>query len=242
MTYDTNTLFVIFDMVLAVAAFFTVLNLVQGYKNSSVGVVLVYFLTFVFLLGSVRFLFLLEAMGALTIDDMTDMLIWHLLFYLSVVAFSIAVRSLLNLISPGHSAPSMRGAIWFGVFSAVYAGCVILVAPVVNEPWVAVFEGSWADHSGVFHLVALTFAWYMAVNIWRLKQKYGSSFASLATPLIITIVMLGGVHLWELLNESWKVIVVSGDIGSIGESALWIPALFAVFFAFARFKRLTSSA
>jgi len=241
MTLDLGSILNVFNLVVAFAALVSILFLVKGYGGSAVGTVLAYFSVFTFLLVAIRFFFMMETFGFVVIDDMTDMLIWHLLFYLAVVAFSMAATSLLSLITPGHTPPSTRTALWFAVFAVAYSVVVISVAPLVDEAWVSSFGGSWADHSGIFHIIALIMSWYIGFQMMTLRKKYGSSFASLALPLITCITALGLVHLWELLNESWKVIVVSKEIGGLGESIIWIPALFAIYYAFVRLKRLTSS-
>ena len=56
------------------------------------------------------------------------------------------------------------------------------------------------------------------------RERLGQIGRLIANPIIIAVAALALQHLWELLNESWKVVHVSGSVGEGVEKIFLITA------------------
>ena len=74
------------------------------------------------------------------------------------------------------------------------------------------------------------------------KKRIGKIGNSIANPMIIAIFALSLQHLWELLNESWKVVIVTPEVGEGVEKIFLIIAAVSVIMAAKRLMAFTSPA
>jgi hypothetical protein len=82
------------------------------------------------------------------------------------------------------------------------------------------------DSWGLHHFVAFVFAGGVAVYLWHARSNLGQIGKLIANPIIIAVAALSLQHLWELLNESWKVIQVTDVVGEgVEKICLTVAAL-----------------
>ncbi|HET7099056.1 MAG TPA: hypothetical protein VFI61_02390 [Patescibacteria group bacterium] len=217
-------------LVLIVFALFQVFPAVKELGKSSLGNTFKHFLTVILLLGGIRLFFFFTDNHIILAEEATVMTIWHLMFYLAIAVLIFVNRQLLVLVDPNAKKSQISPAT-LGILSVVIMAGLFLIAQPFNESIASRIEGTIWDMIGGFHLIAFVFAGVVWSSLVSIKNKYASSIGPMVTPLLISVGTLSVIHLWELLNESWKVINV-GEFGETFEKYLWIVVYFFVAYAF----------
>ena len=114
---------------------------------------------------------------------------------------------------------------------AAFVGVVfIFVVPHTLEPVIGIYTSSIFDAIGLHHFLAFALAGAVAWYLISAKQRLGQIGRAIADPIIIAVTALSLQHLWELLNESWKVIDVVPAIGEGVEKIFLVVAGGALIF------------
>ena len=90
------------------------------------------------------------------------------------------------------------------------------------------------------HFIAFIFAGFVSYFLFQVNTKFEGNLKVIAGPLLWAIGTVSLVHFWELLNESWKIIKVSGEVGEGVERILWIPVYGFIAYAFWLFRKKNS--
>jgi len=155
---------------------------------------------------------------------------WHILFYMSFAFYFIALRMLVGLGSSetaSNQEKDMNQARLWG-FIALCGVVLVFLLPSWTEQFILVYANSALDSWGLHHIIAFVFAGGVATYLWTAREKLGQIGRLIANPIIVAVGALSLQHLWELLNESWQVIVVSGTVGEGVEKIFLIIAAAAL--------------
>jgi hypothetical protein len=140
---------------------------------------------------------------------------WHVLFYMSFSFYFVALRMLVGLgMAEGemdHDKDMNQARLWG--FIALCGVVLVFLLPAWTEQFVSLYANSPLDSWGVHHIIAFIFAGGVATYLWHARAHLGQIGKLIANPIIIAVAALSLQHLWELLNESWKVIIVSDTVG-----------------------------
>ncbi|MES2315416.1 MAG: hypothetical protein V4486_01635 [Patescibacteria group bacterium] len=197
-------------------------------------------LTYLFI-GTGTFFFItifqkMAASGVYSISDESPDIWWHLMFYMAMFSYYIGFKKLAGLASADASTPvaANAGKTW-GIISAVLL-VIIFIIPNYAESWVNMYTSSRLGELGLHHFIAFIFAGIVGAYVFSAKIFLGQIGRAIASPMIIAVWAVALQHLWELLNESWKVIIVTPQVGEGVEKIFLTIAAICVIFAALRLK------
>lgn len=153
---------------------------------------------------------------------------WHIMFYMAFASYFYGLKLLVGLGSADQSSDqSMRiGAekIWSIVTVAVFL--IIFIFAKALDPLVNVYTSSILYSAGLHHFLAFIIAGFVASYLLGVKKNFGQIGRAIANPMILSVGVLALQHFWELLNESWQVIIVTSAVGeSVEKIFLTIAAI-----------------
>lgn len=212
---------------------------IRGYQRSSLGVVLLYFITGILLLGSIRLLFLLFDINVLQITADTVMTVWHIMFFSSTIFFLLAARSIIQLGNIGGSTQSAQKAILLSVIFLGVSSVLLIGGPLVNKTSFN-FDTSVWGRIGIHHIIAFLCIGVVVFYLFQVRQKFRGAVGSIAQPFLTSLFFLSLIHLWELLTHSWGLIPASASTVEQVEQVLWIISLSLLIFTFFRFGKLSA--
>lgn len=225
-----NTMIIeIIYLVLAVFALIQILVALKQNWGTSLGSVFTSFFIAIVLLSGIRLFFFFTDFHFINIDEVTTMTIWHLMFYETIGMIIIVNKNLLSLVDTTVKAINMS---YLNILALIFMITLFFIAKPADHWIVSHIEGTFWDMFGMFHFVAFVFAGVVASSLFVIRRKFASSIGAIANPLLVSVATLSIIHLWELLNESWKVIHVTDEVGEGVERILWIPVYFFVAYAF----------
>ena len=236
----------IVSIILMVIALFLILKSIREYGKSTIGIAISYFLTATLVLGAIRLIFILDddhVYSYAGVKDITEMTSWHTLFYFAIILFYLAGNTLTKLVSNGKGKSSYFNALCLLVFAIILSASIIASMPIasVQNFWANHLQNTWFYTFGWFHITALILAVIIAIYLYVIRRKF-KGISGMIGDVAIAIGLLASIHLWELLNETWSVIVVSDDFCEFIERILWIPVFIFILTSFIKLRKLTSIA
>ena len=162
---------------------------------------------------------------------------WHLLFYMAFIFYFYGLKLLVDL---GNGNPNQKVGSWGAKAWSLVAAigvALIFILPPSSESIVGMYTSSQWNSLGLHHFIAFAFAGTVAVYLLRAKSRLGQIGRAIATPNTIAVGALSLQHLWELLNESWKVIEVNGEVGEGLEKIFLTIAALSLIWAAVRLLR-----
>src|ERR1700722_3312572 len=234
----------IVSIILMVISLFLILKSIREYGKSTIGIAITYFLTATLVLGAIRLIFILDddhVYSYTGVKDITEMTSWHTLFYFAIILFYLAGSTFTKLVSSSKGKSSYFNALCLLVFAIILSATIIASMPVtfVQNFWVNHLQNTWFYTFGWFHIIALILAVGIAIYLYLVRSKF-KGIGSMIGDISIAIGLLASIHLWELLNETWRVIIVSDDFGEFIERVLWIPVFIFILTSFIKLRKLTS--
>jgi len=186
-------------------------------------------------------------LGIFKIDDETLAMWWHLMFYLGMVSFFIALKKIMTVQERSVKDKSLnfgRVDVFILVTLGVLALAVFLSAEPLDAWFVSWFSGSFFAEIGLQHFVAFLFAGFIAaqlayVRFFISKEVHDTrDICSLSGSLLIFLALISANHFWELITESWVVINLSLTTIETVEQVFWLPA--SIFLSYGLWKTLWS--
>ncbi len=176
------------------------------------------------------------------VSDASMDILWHMMFYTSFITYLYGIKSLADLSSVSPTAKHIAvGAEkkWAAVVAIIIA--IIFVVPKTIDPAVQGYSASAVGMFGLHHFIAFALAGGIAIYLLTVRNKLGQIGKAIANPMLVAITSFSAQHLWELLNESWHVIEVSGEFGEGIEKVMLTVASIALIFVAMRLKKFTQS-
>lgn len=212
------------------------LNAVRKSSQSGLRTVLVYLFIGT---GTFFIITIFQKLGAgfFGIADESMDIWWHIMFYLAMFSFYLGFKALSSLGSSDSAAAPVNtnsGKAW-GIFSLVVLVAVFLL-PKMLDPWVIAYNSSKLGELGLHHFIAFVMAGVVGAYLFSAKIFLGQIGKAIANPMLIAIWALSLQHFWELLNESWKVINVTPEVGEGVEKIFLIIAAACITSAALRLK------
>lgn len=206
------------------------------YTQGSVSIIWGYFLMGTLLLAAIQLFIVFNDVGVIAVHDSTFHISWHLMFYLSMLLFFMGGRGLVNLAS--NKPPEAAKLKHWAIGSFVFVLIIFLGAEPVNQFVIDYFQGTILDTFGTHHFGAFLAALLAAFYMLKVRNRYKDIIGIIATPLLIFLALFGVFHLWELLTESWKLIIVEGSVIETVEQIIAIPALSVLLYGFYKSKQM----
>ena len=169
---------------------------------------------------------------------------WHIMFYMAMVSYYFSFKTLADMGRAGNESmpvSSGGGAKVWGIICAVLLVIIFLI-PSYAAPWVNIYLASKLAELGAHHFVAFAIAGVVGAYLLSAKIFLGQVGRAIASPMIIAVWALSLQHMWELLNESWKVIVVTSNVGEGVEKIFLTVAAICVIYSALRLKALAKAA
>lgn len=220
-------------------AIFTIITSLRGYGKSTIGIALRYFLNATLVLGAIRLIFILDDDNIYHVHDITEMTAWHFLFVYALIFFYMAGRTFAKLVNSNSGKSSYNIAFSLQIFSVLISAATIISMPYADSFLVQYLQNTWFATFGWFHIIAIVFSLIIFVYLYQLKHKF-KGYSGVIGDIYISLALLALIHLWELLNESWKVIMVSDNFGEFLERILWIPVFIFILYSFMKLKKMTT--
>lgn len=233
---SSNTLLNGLEMISITLALISVVILalvIKQFGTSAISVIFGYFIIGTLLLASARLFILFASLGYFDISDETLNLGWHLLFYLSMITFFIAGKGFTKLGAGGEVTENFSRVLGWGLFNFILVVLIFVLIPTTDKPFTAFWAESIYANIGVFHIIALTLGGLAGFYLFR-RAKVGQVTALLATPYLVSFTLFALNHFWEMLVESWKVIVVPPGVGEKVEQVFVLPAFMLIAYAYIR--------
>lgn len=166
---------------------------------------------------------------------------WHVMFYVAMISFYIGFKSLARLGSPdaGATAPTDSGMVWGTVTIIVLITAFVFAGS--SEPMMQAYNSSRLGELGLHHFIAFALAGVVGAYLFSAKLFLGQIGRAIAGPMIITIWAFAAQHLWELLYESWKVVVMTSESGEGVERIFLVIAAVSITVATLRLKSFTKT-
>lgn len=166
---------------------------------------------------------------------------WHLMFYMAMISYYFGFKALAGLGMGEVTDPmeSQKKARNWGIF-VLLALVVIFIIPKYADDVTSMYTASPLASFGLHHFIAFVLAGTVGWYLLSAKRNLGQIGHAIATPMIFAIWALALQHLWELFNESWKVIHVVGNMGEIVERFILIVASVFITYAALRLKKFAT--
>ena len=161
---------------------------------------------------------------------------WHIMFYLAMASYFLGFKALTKLGSDEKPA----GTMGWGIFSLIVL-VLVFILPMKTDGLVQAYMGSVLANLGLHHFLAFAIAAAVAAYLFSAKKNLGQIGKAIANPMLIAVLAVAVQHFWELLNESWKVVMVSGEVGEGVEKIFLIIAAACVTVAALRLKALAKA-
>jgi hypothetical protein len=210
------------------------------HQKSNIGNFLIYSFAGVLFLGIIRLFFATVDSGLLQIDEMTVMICWHLMFYLTMTLFLVATRALVVVLDINYPPKEQLNPFILPTLAGLGILLLFYFSPVIDKSISPLVEGTWIEMSGIAHFIAFTYAGGVAYYLLRIKEKYSGSIGKISTPLLISLSILSLIHLLELLGESWHILPFNHEYVEVTESLLMIPFFLLVGVAYWKLKKTLS--
>lgn len=169
-------------------------------------------------------------------DDSVDIW-WHIMFYMAMLSFYFAFKALAHLgSSDGMATPTnSKTAMTWGIITGILL-VVIFIVPNMLDSTVIAYNSSRLSELGLHHFLAFALAGVVGAYVFSAKIFLGQIGRAIASPMIIAIWALALQHFWELLVESWKVILVTPDVGEGVEKIFLTIAAICIIYSTLRLK------
>ena len=140
---------------------------------------------------------------------------WHIMFYL---AFFFYFRSLKLLVSLGSQEGQDGQTVQVGSekkwgIAALVILVIVFIVPRFVDASVMAYDSSPLGQLGLHHFLAFIFAAVVGSYLISAKKNLGMIGKAIANPMVIAMWAFAAQHFWELLFESWNVVVVTSEVG-----------------------------
>jgi hypothetical protein len=163
---------------------------------------------------------------------------WHFMFYMAFIFYFYGLKLLVGL-GDAEAAPNQGVKIGeekkWGLL-AILVLFIIFTIPKVADKYISAYTGSVFGTMGLHHFIAFVLAGVVGYYLLSAKKRLGQIGRAIATPMIIATWALALQHLWELLNESWKVVKVTSAVGEGVEKIFLTIAAISIGYAAWRLK------
>ncbi|MDO8481703.1 MAG: hypothetical protein Q7S75_01300 [bacterium] len=167
---------------------------------------------------------------------------WHIMFYMAMISFYLGFKALARLGSTdGASTVSTDSGMVWGTVSLIVLVTAFVFASS-SESTMQVYTSSRLGELGLHHFIAFVLAGIVGAYLFSAKLFLGQIGRAIASPMIIAIWALAAQHLWELLYESLKVVVVTSEAGEGVEKIFLVIAAACIVNAGLRLKSLSKTA
>ncbi len=185
----------------------------------------------------------LVAMGIYTIGEDSPDIWWHIMFYMAMISYYVGFKSLAKLGSSENTEAAMatNSSKTWGIVCAVLLA-VIFIIPNWADGAINVYTSSKLAELGLHHFIAFVMAGVVGAYLFSAKLFLGQIGKAIASPMILAIWALALQHFWELLVESWKVIIVTPAVGEGVEKIFLTIAAVCVILAASRLKAFAKPA
>ncbi len=161
---------------------------------------------------------------------------WHVMFYLAMLSFFFGLKGMVDLADGKEDKIAKMISKW--QFTSVVAVLVIMFFSITTgNSWASFYEGALFENVGLHHFVAFAISALVVYYLVQSKKKIGTIGTGIAMPFTIGLSFWGLQHFWELLTESWKIILLDDEIIEHVEQYFVIIAVFALIYSFVQLKK-----
>ena len=172
-------------------------------------------------------------------DDSQDIW-WHLMFYIAMISYYLGFRTLARLgatETTNTEVSTAKSSLW-GYFS-LFLLVLIFFLPNASDSVVTMYTSSRLAGFGLHHFIAFILAGVIGAYLFMAKLLFGQIGKAVAGPMIIALWAFALQHAWELLFESWKMVIVTTEVGEGVERIFLIIASVSIVYAALRLQSFT---
>lgn len=140
---------------------------------------------------------------------------WHIMFYLAFFFYFRGLKLLVGLgglEGQGGQTVAAGSEKKLGIIALVLL-VVIFIIPRFVDTAVVAYDSSPLGQLGLHHFLAFIFAAVVGSYLVSAKKNLGMIGKAIANPMVVAIWAFAAQHFWELLFESWNVVVVTSEVG-----------------------------
>lgn len=134
---------------------------------------------------------------------------WHIMFYMAMISYYFGFKALIGLGTTENG--GVIGAEKKWAIVNIILLVIIFIIPSSAEPVVSYYLNTTLANLGLHHFIAFALAAGVGYYLVNAKKNLGMIGKAIANPMIIAIWALAIQHFWELLAESWHVVVTTSD-------------------------------
>jgi len=216
-------------------------KIVLKFGKSLYGTPFIYILFGLILMELTRILYMLFDFRFLNLSHETLNFLWHMVFYIGMVSFIIALQKIKNT-AQGNKKGIFSKKDYYLLSSLGILTVILLIIAFPLDRWLnSAYVGSAADKLGLQHFLAFILAGLLASYLlWiKINKEYSGEFVStIITPFLLFLILMSLNHFWELLTENWKIILLSDEIIEKVEQLFWLPASIILFYGFLSLNKI----
>jgi len=234
---------------LIIAAVITI-PIIFRHKEDSWKPLFIFMLSGIILMILARVIIVLYDFRILKIGEETLAVSWHLIFYLGMISFLIVLDKVMTIKEKalgGQRVGFVRKDLIILVILGVLALAVLFSTGPLDSWFLSWFDGSFIAEIGLHHLLAFLFAGFIAakfvwVKFFMQRESYDTRVIdALFGGLLIFLALTSLNHFWELITESWMIILLPETIIETVEQILWLPASIFLAYGLWRASKVTKS-
>ncbi len=211
----------------------------KGHYGTIIGNMLVYFAVAAVFFSITYPLDFVISSAQIDLDEFTFHVWGHLFFYSGMLMFIVSAYKIKNidkfvdgkLLLPKDKTIMAAAAVWL-------IAALALVVP--SNTFISQYSDTIIDTSGLVHFIAFAFGMYAAFQINSTKSKVGKLMRGPANRFLAALFLLGFIHFWELLTESWGILAVPEIIIEPAEWLIFIGAMAMFVLALKKISSISS--
>lgn len=168
---------------------------------------------------------------------------WHIMFYMAFFFYYQSFRLLNNLGSSDAESSQVAkiGSEKKWGFVALLILVVVFIIPSSVDGIVIAYDSSPLGQLGLHHFLSFLLAGVVGSYLFSAKKNLGQIGKAIANPMIMAMWAFAAQHFWELLFESWNVVVVTSEVGEGIERIFLIISAIGVTYAAWRLNSFAKS-
>ncbi len=217
-------------LALSLAALLTII--INAHRGSLFSKSLFYWLAAICQFGIIQITFLLIALSRIRSDVPTISFLWHMDYYLGLIAIFFAARSLIKIIPPNNTDSANNPAVFFLFMSTGISVMGLMVNEAISLNNQSTLWSSRLQEVGIYHYASLISTLTILYYISQIRLRMKGAFTIIASPVFYSLIGMCTIHFLELMVETWKVAEIDYRIIEGIEVILWLPVFIGLNYAF----------
>ncbi len=222
----------IMNLILTISASIALLLISESYHDSMFSKSMIFFFGSVSQMGIIQLFFLLIELTIIRVDPTTVSLIWHFAYYLGIILFFEAIRTMMNISQLKGSRVFSNGKFMI-VSMTIIASLLMLGLSGLFQNLNKIYPiGTKLHEVGIYHYISLIITVAVLYYHSQLTNKISGAFGIITSPIFYSLIIMCFIHVFELAAESWMLFSVDYDLIEGIEIWIWLPVYICLNYGF----------